>query len=142
MIKHALVGLLLLIGSLQASAQGVSPSQLFGCNQATFYDGPTTPANTTLVNGIGSTRIYVCGFDLYIAQPSSGTSTVGLVYGTGVNCATPVKITPAFNLTGGSGLIDHLPVYTGLLPVPSGNNLCVTGGTLTLVQVIVYYTQF
>ena len=121
-----------------ALAQGVSPNQMFGCNQSTIYDASTSGA-TRLVTGNSTSRIYVCGFDLW----SSGTANVDLVYGTGGTCgAGTTKVTPAFQFTAQTGIVDHLPFYTGALPVPVSNDLCINSSAGVAVQAIVYYTQF
>jgi hypothetical protein len=39
-------------------------------------------------------------------------------------------------------VIDHLPVYTGMVPVPAGNDLCINTSAAVAVQAYVYYTQF
>ena len=120
------------------SPTGVSPNQMFGCNQSAFYDASTSGA-TQLVATLTSGRIYVCGWNFWAA----GTVNVGLVYGTGTNCAVgTTAITPAFQFTAQTGDTDHLPVYTGITPVPNGSNLCINTNGGVAVQAVVYYTQF
>lgn len=130
-----------LLADVPAAAQnnpGVSPNQMFGCNQSAIYDASTSGA-TRLVPANSSGRIYVCGFDLWAA----GTVNVGLVYGTGGTCGSgTAKITPTFQFTAQTGIVDHLPVYTGLPPVPVGSDLCINASGAVAVQAIVYYTQF
>jgi hypothetical protein len=121
-----------------ANAQGVSPNQMFGCNQAVIYD-TSASGTTNVVTGTANRRIYVCGFSFW----SGGTGTIGLVYGTGGTCGTGQnEVTPAFSLTAQTGIVDHLPVYTGLPPVPASNDLCISTGTSVAMQAIVYFTQF
>lgn len=123
-----------------ALAQGVSPNQMFGCNQSKIYDASTSGA-TLLVSANSAGRIYVCGFVFW----SAGTVNVDLIYGTTTTnpCDTgTTKITPAFQFTAQTGIVDHLPVYTGLLPAPVGDNLCINTTAGVAVQAIVYYTQF
>lgn len=116
----------------------VSPNQMAGCNKAAIYDASTN-GTTKLVSGTSVNRIYVCGFTFLAA----GTVSVGLVYGTGGTCGTgQTEVTPAFQLTAQIEVVDHLPVYTGLPPVPSSNDLCLNTNAGTPVQAIVYYTQF
>lgn len=119
-------------------AQGVSPNQMFGCNQSAQYDASTNGV-TRLAVGTSPQRIYVCGWNFMPA----GTVSVQLVYGTGGACGTGQNpVTPAFQLTAQIPEIDHLPVYTGVTPVPAGNDLCLKTNAGTAVQAIVYYTQF
>lgn len=126
------------LGLSPVHAQGVSPNQMFGCNQSAQYDASTS-GSTRLVVGVAAKRIYVCGFNLF----SNGTVSVSLVYGTGGTCGTGTgSVTPAFDLGAQTGDIDHLPVYTGLPPVPASNDLCIKTSGGIAVQGIVYYTQF
>jgi hypothetical protein len=116
----------------------VSPNQMAGCSKAAIYDASTSGA-TKLVTGTASNRIYVCGFNFFAA----GTVSVGLVYGTGGTCGTGQnEVTPAYQLTAQIQIVDHLPVYTGLPPVPVSNDLCLNTSAGVAVQAIVYYTQF
>jgi hypothetical protein len=137
MIARA-IGLLLCLLALPANAQGVSPNQMFGCNQSAKYDASTNGA-TKLVTGVPAKQIYVCGFNLF----AGGTVNVSLVYGTGGTCGTgQTAVTPAFQFTAQTGDVDHLPVYTGLTPAPASNDLCLLTSAGVAVQAIVYYTQF
>lgn len=121
-----------------ANAQGVSPNQMFGCNQSAVYDASTSGA-TQLVAGVSNKGIYVCGWNILAA----GTVNVSLVYGTGSTCGTGTQtMTPAFQFTAQVADVDHLPVYTGIKPVPPSNNLCINASGAVAVQAIVYYTQF
>jgi hypothetical protein len=121
-----------------ARAAGISPSQMFGCNQSAQYDASTS-GNTLLITHAANKGIYVCGFDYF----SNGTAAVDLVYGTGSACGTgTTKITPAFELGAQTGIVDHLPVYTGLPPAPTPNDVCIDVNGAVAVQAIVYYTQF
>lgn len=121
-----------------AQAQGVSPNQMFGCNQAKIYDASTSGA-TRLVVGVAGKGIYVCGWNFL----AGGTVNVSLVYGTGTNCGTGTQaITPAFQFTAQTADVDHLPVYTGIPPVPPSNDLCINASGGVAVQAVVYYTQF
>jgi len=125
-------------GFAQFGGVGVSPNQMYGCNQSAIYDASTSGA-TRLVVGDTAGRIYVCGFDFWAA----GTVNIGLVFGTGGACGSgQTKITPAFQFTAQTGFVDHLPVYTGLPPVPAGNDLCINTSAGIAVQAIVYFTQF
>jgi hypothetical protein len=130
--------LLGLVLSAPAAAQGVSPNQMFGCNQSAQYDASTN-GSTRLVAGTSTKQIYVCGWNIL----SGGTVNVKLVYGTGGTCGTGTQpVTPAFQLTAQISDVDHLPVYTGIPPVPVSNDLCLNASAGVAVQAIVYYTQF
>ena len=131
----------LLIPGRPQAAQGygpVAPNQMFACTNSVIYDASTSGA-TLLVTGTATQTIYVCGYVFW----SSGTANVDLVYGTGATCGTgTTKITPAFQMTAQTGIVDHLPVYTGLAAVPFSNNLCINSSAGVAVQAIVYYAQF
>lgn len=142
-LRWLLVALSTLAASEATWAQdgpaGVSPALMFGCNQSAFYDGTTLGA-TQLVASNASGRIYVCGWNLWVG---AGATNVGFVYGTGVNCAVgTTKVTPAYQFAANTGMVDHLPVYTGITPVPNGSNLCINTNAANAVQAVVYYTQF
>lgn len=105
------------------------------CQASAFYDASTN-GSTKLVTGSATNRIFVCGFDFFAA----GTANVKLVYGTGTNCATgTTAITPAFQFTIQTGLVDPSPYWRGLTPVPLGNDLCINTSAGVAVQAIVYY---
>ena len=121
-----------------AHAQSVSPAQMFGCNRSVQYDASTN-GSTKLVTGTATQRVYVCGFTFFAA----GTANVKLIYGTGGTCgAGTTAVTPAFQLTTQTGVVDKSPVYMGLLPVPVSNDLCLNTSAGVAVQAIVYYAQF
>jgi hypothetical protein len=142
-MRRLIFGLLAVFGVLlltvpSASAQGVSPSQMFGCNQSAQYDASTS-GDTKLVTGVAGKQIYVCGYVFW----SNSTANVKLEYGTGGTCGTGTHaITPAIEFTAQTGIVDHLPVYTGLPPAPASNDVCINSSQAVAVQGIVYYTQF
>jgi hypothetical protein len=125
----------------KAHAQGgiaPNPDLLTACNQSAIYDASTN-GSTRLVVGVATKQIYVCGFTLL----ASGTVNVDFVYGTGGACGTgTTKITPAFQFTAQTGLIDHLPVYQGLIPAPVSNDVCINTSAGVAVQAILYWAQW
>lgn len=129
---------LLIFAALPAAAQGVSPNQMFGCNQSVQYDASTS-GSTKLLTGVANKGIWVCGWNVLPA----GTVSVQFVYGTGVNCGTgQTAITPAFQLTAQIPEIDHLPVYTGITAVPVSKDVCILTNAGVAVQAILYFTSF
>lgn len=140
-MRGILVTLALLFGLIApAVAQGVSPNQMFGCNQSQKYDASTN-GSTKLVTGVANKQVYICGWNIL----SGGTANVKFVYGTQVTnpCDTgTTNITPAWQLTAQIGEVDHLPVYTGILPAPALNDVCINVSAGTAVQAVLYYTQF
>jgi hypothetical protein len=117
-----------------------NPALFAGCNQSVPYDASTNGA-TKIVSGNSTQQIYPCGFAFL---GSAGSVNVDFVYGTGTNCGTGTqKITPAFQLTtSAAGMVDHLPVYTGLPVAPVGNDVCINTSAGVAVQAIFYYAQF
>ena len=141
--RLCLVAALALSGASVANAVSAGPPNpdLFAaCNASAQYDASTN-GRTILVTHSGTTAVYPCGFDILGA---AGAVNVQIVYGTGTNCATnTVAITPAFQLTSSvGGIVDHLPVYTGLPVAPSGQDVCLNTSAGVAVQAIFYYAQF
>jgi hypothetical protein len=137
-----LLGLLLLLltaAPFEAAAQVTTPRT---CSKSVFYDNNTNGATQivpTATDRYAGNEIFICGY----AFSSAGTVNVGLVTGTGTNCATNLtKITPAWQfLTTTSGLysiVDGQATWRGL-SVPAGVNLCINASTGTSVQAIIYY---
>lgn len=126
------------VNAAQPPGITLSPNQMSGCGQAVLYDASTS-GDTRLVVGTSNTRIYVCGYVFF----SNGSATVKLEYGTGGTCGSgTTAVTPGFIFTAQTGIVDHLPVYTGLPPVPASNDLCINVNAGVAVQGIVYFTQF
>ena len=131
----------LLIGARPIGAApgiSLSPAQMVGCGQSAQYNASTS-GDTRLVVGTANTQIYVCGYVFF----AGGTASVKLEYGTGGTCGTGTNpVTPPFALTAQTGIVDHVPFYTGLPPVPNSNDLCINVTAGVAVQAIVYFTQF
>lgn len=123
-----------------AAQNNNNPDLFAACNQTALYDASTS-GETKLITGNATSQIYVCGFDILA---SAGSINVDLVYGTGGSCGTgTTKITPAFQFTTSvGGIVDHLPVYTGLPAAPANNDVCLNASGAVAVQAIVYYAQF
>jgi hypothetical protein len=136
-LKLICLGMFLLLWAAIAAHQQPTMAQGVGtfCNASAIYDASTS-GSTKLVTGTASTRIFVCGFDLY----AGGTANVKLVYGTGGTCGTgTTSITPAFQFLAQTGLIDPTSSWRGLTPVPLANDLCLNSSAGVAVQAIVYY---
>lgn len=124
---------LALLGAYLAPAQ----AQITGtaCTNSVIYDASTN-GSTQLVAGTATNRIFVCGYDFF----AGGTANVKLVYGTGGTCGTgTTSITPAFQFTAQTGLVDPSPYWRGLKVVPLSNDLCINASAGQAVQAIVYY---
>lgn len=138
---RALVTTTLLVGAWLTFFSTIKPAPVKAqaiCAASAVYDASTNGA-TKLVTGSTTQKILVCGFSFF----SGGTVNVSLVYGTGTNCGTGQnQITPAFEFTAQTGLVDHLPIYGGLKAAPLGNDLCILTSAGTAVQAIVYYDVF
>jgi hypothetical protein len=123
------IGLLLALSS-PVMAQSVP------CNLKAIYDASTS-GSTKLIDGASGSNVYVCGFTFF----SGGTVNVKLVYGTGATCGTgSVDLTPAFQFTAQTGIVEPSPVFRGLL-VPAVQNLCINASSGVAVQAIVYYAK-
>lgn len=116
---------------------GGNTTGMIACGSSVVYDASTNGA-TQLVALASSQKVYVCGYSIF----SAGTVNVELDYGTGTACATGnTKMTPAFQLTAQTGVVDGSPFYRGLATIAS-NELCIKTSAGVAVQAIVYYTQF
>jgi hypothetical protein len=116
---------------------GGNNTGLIACNSSIVYDASTNGA-TQLVALASSQKIYICGYSIFAA----GAVNVELDYGTGTACATGNnKITPAYQLTAQTGIVDPSPFYAGLSTIPS-NELCIKTSAGVAVQALVKYTQF
>src|SRR5579885_3587110 len=87
--------------------------------------------------GVSPSQMFGCNrsafYDNNIATPTrlvQGAST-GQIYVCGWNILAAAAVN-----------VDHLPVYTGITPVPAGNDLCINPSAAVAIQAIVYYTQF
>lgn len=114
----------------------LSPSLMTGCDQATYINTATTTA-FTIAAGIAGQGIYVCGWDLTASVAGSAVIENSPV----AACSTSVSASFTMQLST-SPLVDHVPVYSGAMAVPAGNNLCFAGGNTATVQGFIYYTQF
>jgi hypothetical protein len=135
-----ILGVIFVLARPSHAQQGIAPNPdlLTACNQSVIYDSSAS-GSTRIVVGTATKQIYVCGFTFF----ASGTVNVDLIYGTGGTCGTgATKITPAFQFTAQTGLIDHLPVYQGLVPVPVSNDLCLNTSGAVAFQAIVYFSQW
>lgn len=114
----------------QAAAQGTGA--VGSCSRAVIYDASTNGATQLVAAG---NTIYICGYTFF----AGGTVSVDLIYGTGTNCGTgTTKITPAYQLTTQTGIVDPSPFFRGM-DVPSSNALCINTNAAVAVQAIVYY---
>jgi hypothetical protein len=140
-----LCGVVALIAALSRTSDATqigapNPALFAGCNQSALFDASSS-GMTRIVVGNATQQIYPCG---YVILQSAGSVNVDFVYGTGGACATgTTKITPAFELTTSiGGVVDHLPVYTGLPIAPVNNDVCINLSSGVAVQAIFYYAQF
>lgn len=141
LLLAGVVAIIAALAQTRAHAGPPNPDLFAACNQAIIYDASTS-GETVLVTAVSGEQIYPCGFDFL---GSAGSVNVGFTYGaTGTTCATgTTKITPAFQLTTSvAGMVDHLPVYTGLKIAPVGNDVCINTSAGVAVQAIFYFAQF
>jgi len=109
---------------------------LIGCDNSILYDASTSGA-TQLVALSAGKKVYVCGYTIF----SAGTVNVDLRYGTGTACATGgTKITPAFQLTAQTGVVEQ-SIYGNALATIASNELCINTSGAVAVQALVRYTQ-
>jgi len=123
---------------ISANASGATGGLLkgiIGCDLKATYDGTAT-GNTELVALTSGRGVYVCGYSIL----AGGTVNVKLISGTGTACASgSANLTPAFQLTAQTGLVDGSPFWRGL-KTPTAEALCINASGSTAVQAIVYYS--
>jgi hypothetical protein len=106
------------------------------CESVAKYDASTNGA-TQLVAASGSTRVYVCGFNIF----SAGTVNVKLMGATTGTCATTTDLTPAYQFTAQTGIVQ--PVSTSpALKTATSSQLCINTSAGVAVQALVWYSQF
>jgi hypothetical protein len=142
MRKLLLALLLVLASAVPAAAQSTSAAGIT-CNKF-FAVSQGAVALTKIITGIASQNISLCGF---VYNSGAATSTVGLSYGTGTNCATGTTVLiPVVSLPINGLLVDKGDFASMAVPAVNGSgvpiDLClVTTGTGPAV-VIVHYAQF
>lgn len=126
-----------LMGAITGPTTGGLLTGVIQCDSKAIYDASTS-GSTELVALSSGKSIYICGKTIF----SGGTANVKLIYGTGTACATGSNnLTPAFQLTAQTGLVDPSPFYRGSKTAVS-NALCINSSAGVAVQAEVYYTQF
>jgi hypothetical protein len=138
-MKKFLLALLLLMFTF-APAIGQETTPFYCTKPPIVYDASTIGATQVQAAATaGPARVSVCS---WIVTTNAAVS-VGLVYGTGVNCAIgQVKLTPAYQFlattSGIAGFNDGSNQWRGM-QVPAGNNLCVNTSAAVAVQVQIYW---
>lgn len=106
----------------------------------------STAATTSLVALSGTSRVYVCGFQV-VSSSTTTANTIYLEYGGGAACATsPTVLTPTYsNLAAAAtpATIQFGPGSSVLTPTPAGTGLCAvtTVGSTPVISVLVTYVQ-
>lgn len=109
------------------------------CDQTALYDASTNGATQVIAAPGVNARIWICG---YVVFTGSSATNVGLVYGTGTNCATgQVKLTPAWQLPANGGIAENNGNFVGLL-VPAAQAVCVNASAGNPVQARISYRVF
>ena len=136
-MKRYLLALLLFVGWTQIGHAQQPIYNPINCGQTAVYDASTN-GKTQLVPAVAGRTTYVCGYTVFAA----GTVAVSLTSGTGTNCGTTsANITPAYQLTTQTGVVDGTDIVRGL-KTNSGEELCISTSLGVAVQAIVYYAQF
>lgn len=124
------------VGGVGSGATGGLQRAQIICDQHAFFDNTTQL--TTLVTGVASRKVYVCGFIL----ATGGTATnIGLTSGTGTNCAsTSVAITPVYQLAANDRVGANSPTWNGLISLTAADNLCQSASAANSHQVELWYS--
>jgi hypothetical protein len=106
------------------------------CENVAKYDASTNGA-TQLVASSGSKKVYVCGYNIF----SAGTVNVKLMGATTGTCATTTDLTPAYQFTAQTGIVQPVSNSPGLVTAAS-SQLCINTSAGVAVQALVWYAQF
>jgi len=148
--------------TVNGAVQGTNPGVAAGANQTISVQTPSldpcqtqahryttinisTAANTKIVTGTASKKTYVCHLFLFAA----GTDNVGIVDGTGTNCATgPVGViggataAAGINLAANQGWIDGNGAGAVAATATNADDLClITSAAVQLSGVVVTAVQ-
>lgn len=142
-MKKLLLALLLALASAVPAASQPGSAQPTICNKF-FAVSQAATVLTKIISGVAGQNISVCGI---VYNSGAATSTIGLSYGTGTNCATGTTVwLPVISMPINGLLVDKGDFAS--MPIPPVNasgvpiDLClVTTGTGPAV-VIVHYAQF
>lgn len=142
-MKKLLLALLLALASAVPAASQPGSAQPTICNKF-FAVSQGATALTKIISGVAGQNISICGI---VLNSGAATSTAGLSYGTGTNCATGTAVWfPVVSLPINGLLIDKGDYASMAVPAVNASgvpiDLClVTTGTGPTV-VVIHYAQF
>lgn len=131
----AVLAAVLCLAAAAAKADPVMQSDTYACTREASW----AANGTALAVSVAGKQIYVCGF-AFIGGSAASTAQIGYAT-TATSCASLTAITPVMNAAIGTAVVDHQTYYAGLLPVPSGSDLCATTSGAA-AALLVYYSQF
>jgi hypothetical protein len=125
---------------LGGNASGATGGQLKGlitCDSHAKFDATTT-GYVTLVPGVASRKIYVCGYIL----GTGGTATnLDLSEDTVTNCTNaPATLTPVWQLLANDKIGTQAAFWTGLITSTNGNYICIHASAGNSHQAEIWYT--
>ena len=136
-MKKLLLVPALFIGIGIAQAQNQPPNPPVQCISSAVYEA-SAQGLTQLVAAVTGSKIYVCGYTLV----GDATNRVGLVTGTGSNCATgATNLTPLWAMVAQMVVTDSSTFYRGII-TPASQALCIRSVLSASAQGIIYYSQF
>jgi len=107
------------------------------CDLHAKYDASTS-GSTTLVTGVASRKVYICGF---IMATGSTATNVKLREGSDANCATnAADLTPAYQLLANDKIGMQSPFWTGLAVSTNAYYVCINASAANAVQGELWYT--
>lgn len=122
------------VGSGAAGGLLTSPKV---CDLHAIYDGSDN-GSITLVTGVASRKIYVCGYVL----ATGGTATnLKLTEGSNANCASnSANLTPAYQLAANAQIGALSTFWSGLAVSTNGYYICVNASAGNAHQAEIWYT--
>jgi hypothetical protein len=107
------------------------------CDLHTFYTGSDN-GSKTLVAGVASRKIYICGF---ILGTSTTAATLTLYKGTDADCATSgAAIGPPYALVANDRVGAVSTFWTGFVTATNADYVCVNSGTAVPHTAEIWYT--
>jgi hypothetical protein len=123
--------------ALGSGATGGLIAGLKTCDLTAKYDASDT-GSITLVTGVASRKIYICG---YILGTGNTATTLKLREGSDANCATNgADLTPGFQLIANAQTGVNSAFWSGLVTSTNGYYVCVNAGAANAHQAQIFYT--
>lgn len=125
------------VGGVASGATGGLTASLKTCDLHAKYDSNDN-GNITLVTGVASRKVYICGYIL----ANGGTATnLSLTEGSDANCATSnAGLTPVYQILANQSVGVMSPFWAGLAVSTNAYFVCVKSSAGNAHQAEIFYT--